>query len=218
MVRPGGFVIFEVPDCARALELRDYTTIWEEHIYYFTPATLRSVLVRSGFDIQHFESVEYPFENSLIAFTGIEPTTTVGPDADLTQLEIVRAEKFGAAFAERRTSVRQRLLKAREELGPIAMFGAGHLSVAFLTLMGIADLVEFVVDDNPHKKDMRMPLGNLPILGSQALYDQNIRVCLLSLNPQNQPKVIAAHSRFTENGGHFASIFPGSHLELETVL
>ncbi len=218
LVRPGGYVIFEVPDCARALQLGDFTTIWEEHVFYFTPHTLRSVLVETGFDIQHFESVEYPFENSLIAITGVEQEAGPPANPGATAAEIARAEKFAADFAVRRRSVRKLLEKARADSGPIAMFGAGHLSVAYLSLMGLSDLIDFVIDDNPNKRDMKMPVGSLPILGSQALYEKNIRLCLLSLNPQNQPKVIANHARFTKGGGKFASIFPGSALELETVL
>lgn len=218
LVRPGGYIIFEVPDCARALELGDYTTVWEEHVFYFTPNTLRSALEWSGFSIDHFESVEYPFENSLIAITRAEDRSPPTAPPDALPTEMRRAQRFAESFAIRQKTVQNRLVKARAELGPIAMFGAGHLSVAFLSLMGIADLIDFVVDDNPNKKDMRMPVGNQPILGSQALYERGIRVCLLSLNPQNQPKVIANHARFTDEGGRFASIFPGSNLELETVL
>jgi len=118
----------------------------------------------------------------------------------------------------RRDQVRGILSRAKEKIGSLAMFGAGHLSVAYLSLMGVADLIDFVVDDNPHKKGMRMPVGNLPILGSQAIYDQKIRLCLLSLNPQNQPKVVATHAKFQASGGRFASIFPGSPLDLEEVL
>lgn len=218
LVRPGGYIIFEVPDCARALELGDYTTVWEEHVFYFTPQTLSSSLGAAGFQIDHFESVEYPFENSLIAITRTTdgPVTAIPPTA--TNVEIARAEQFARSFKRRQESVRGRLEKARSEIGPIAMFGAGHLSVAFLSLMGISDLIDFAVDDNPNKKDLIMPVGNLPILGSQALYERGIRVCLLSLNPQNQPKVIEGHARFSGVGGKFASIFPGSDHELETVL
>ena len=98
------------------------------------------------------------------------------------------------------------------------MFGAGHLSVAFISIMEIADLIDFIIDDNPHKKDMMMPIGDIEILGSDSLYSRKVNLCLLGLNPQNQPKVIANHITFTENGGKFASIFPGTVLDLEKII
>jgi hypothetical protein len=60
-----------------------------------------------------------------------------------------------------------------------------------------------------------MPVGKLQIVGSEVLYSGGIGVCLLGLNPQNQPKVITIHRRFTEQGGTFASIFSGSELDME---
>jgi hypothetical protein len=40
LVKPGGYVVLEVPDCSRALGDLDYTTLWEEHTLYFTPLLL----------------------------------------------------------------------------------------------------------------------------------------------------------------------------------
>ena len=108
--------------------------------------------------------------------------------------------------------------KFKKGIGSIVMFGAGHLSVAFISIMGIADLGDFVIDDNPHKKGMIMPIGNIEILVSDSLYSRKVNLCLLGLNPQNQPKVIANHIPYTENGGKFASIFPGTALDLEKII
>ena len=41
LVNPSGYIVFEVPDCARGFEKFDYTTIWEEHILYFTDSTFK---------------------------------------------------------------------------------------------------------------------------------------------------------------------------------
>ena len=84
--------------------------------------------------------------------------------------------------------------------------------------MKVVDLVDFVIDDNTNKKGMYMPIGNLAIKGSDSLYIENVKVCLLSLNPQNQPKVIANHKKFTDQGGFFASIFPGGDMDLNNIL
>ncbi len=87
------------------------------------------------------------------------------------------------------------------------MFGAGHLAVTFLSVMEISDLIEFVVDDNPNKNGLFMPLDGLPIRASKFLTSEYISLCLLSLNSQNQSMVIASNHRFNESGGVFSSIF-----------
>jgi len=216
LVKPGGYIAWELPDCERALAGGDCTTIWEEHVFYFTSLTFKQLLQASGFKIVHFESVPYLLENSIIAIVQEVPADAVaGISLHAVADEVARARTFAESLARRRVGIRRKLEVMRRERGLIALFGAGHLSVAFLSLMKVRDLICCVIDDNPHKKGMRMPIGGLDIVGSDALYRGDIRVCLLSLNPQNQPKVLANHQRFIQQGGVFASIFPGSPLDLE---
>jgi hypothetical protein len=220
LTNPEGYIIWELPDCERALKAGDCTTIWEEHTFYFTMFTFRQLMEDAGFEMIHYESVPYQFENSLLAIVKAKKNvvipTPVNEEDRLHQINL--AHQFAHAVTARRDSVREKLLYLKKKYGAIALFGAGHLSVAFLSIMGVSDLIDFVIDDNPHKKDMLMPKGGLKILDSEALYSRNIKVCLLSLNPQNQPNVIEKHKKFTENGGVFASIFPGSKLDINTTL
>jgi hypothetical protein len=219
LVSPGGYIAWELPDCERSLEEGDCTTLWEEHLFYFTSFTFRQILLQAGFEIVHFESVPYPLDNSLVAIVreASAERRAIVADAGAVSLEIARARKFAHAVARRKSIVRETLGRIRKKHGPLAMFGAGHLSVAFLSLMQVSDLFSCILDDNPNKKGLQMPVGGLEIVGSDALYSSDIGVCVLGLNPQNQPKVIAKHKPFTAKGGVFASIFPGLELDLEQI-
>jgi hypothetical protein len=217
MVRPGGYVVWELPDCERSLDTGDCTTIWEEHVFYFTAHTFKQLLLSFGFSIEHYESVPYRLENSLVAIvknTSVHMVETP-EDRQATEKEIIRATSFVRTLNRQKIEVRKKLTALKKEKGPIAMFGAGHLSVAFISLMQVADLISFVIDDNPNKKGLQMPVGGLQIVGSEVLYSADICVCLLGLNPQNQPKVMSNHCRFTEQGGIFVSIFSDNELGLE---
>ena len=44
-----GLLIVEVPDSEKFLSACDYSFLWEEHVSYFTDATLLSLLSRHGF-------------------------------------------------------------------------------------------------------------------------------------------------------------------------
>ena len=89
------------------------------------------------------------------------------------------------------------------------MFGAGHLSCFWINVLGVEAELEFVVDDHPAKRGLRMPGSRLPIRGSSALLEENITLCLLSLSPESEAKVLAKNPEFLARGGSFASIFPG---------
>jgi hypothetical protein len=219
LTNPDGYIVWELPDCERAFVSGDFTTIWEEHTFYFTTHTFHKTLTDSDFEVVHFESVPYPFENSIVAIvkSGQKKQETATDEKELIY-QVTLAENFAALIELRRIAVRAKLVYLKEKYGLIALFGAGHLSVAFLSLMNVKDLVDFVIDDNPNKKGMLMPIGNLEIKGSESLYDENVKICLLSLNPQNQPKVIVNHKPFTDQGGIFASIFPGGEMDLFNTL
>jgi hypothetical protein len=208
LVAPSGRVMFDVPDCGRAFDLFDYTTLWEDHTLYFVGQTFLAALTQSGFQVEWFECYLGPYENCLVALAKPAPSQDRAPLAGKDQdTELHRAAKFASEFKTRRQDVRTELEKWRRR-GKIAIFGAGHQSVMFLNLMGISDLIECVVDDHPHKCGRKMPGSRLPIVASSTLYAQDIVLCLSSLGAASEPKVLKKHEEFIQKGGVFASIFP----------
>ena len=80
-----------------------------------------------------------------------------------------RGIAFGRSFSEYREKVRRFLGEHRRSHGRIALFGAGHLACTFVGVFDVGQWIEFVIDDNPHKRGLYMPGSHLPIVGSSAL-------------------------------------------------
>lgn len=210
LVGIGGYVVVEMPDCTRSLDLCDYSMFWEEHLYYFTPLTLRELLEGQGFEVCSVEVIELPQENAMVAIgrvVGLPRGVTPSPEAEA---EAARARRYAAEFPGRKAATTRALAQARQTHGPLAMFGAGHLAAGFLNLLEVVAHFAFVVDDHPKKQGLFMPGSRLPILGSATLIERDIRLCLLSVNPESETKVRQNNARFVERGGAFASIFPAS--------
>jgi hypothetical protein len=211
--KPDGYVLFEVPDCTQCFDRLDYSMPWEEHVAYFTPGTYESALAALGFEV--LEVVDYPYshENSLVAFC--RPAKAVAAKASLstpvpaTNREIVRAKHYAGEFPQVRRKYRDYLGRVKAAGGRVALLGAGHLAATFVNLLGLADLVDSVIDDNPKKQGSFMPGSKLPIVGSAALVERGIKLCLLSVNPEVEPKVKAKNRAFEEQGGEWLSIFDG---------
>ncbi len=210
LVQPGGYVVFEVPDTVRALDRLDYTTVWEEHVLYFTPATLRGCLELGGFEVVSLESYPYTLENSLVAIARSvrRPVTPAVVPADLS-----RADRFVREFP----LVRERIRNQLHDRGRVAMLGAGHLTGAFVNLYGLAERIEFVADDNPNKQGLFMPGSRLPILPSTELVARDIDLCLMTVRPEIEDAVAAKNAAFTTRGGLLASVFPDSPYALDRV-
>ncbi len=218
LVKPGGYVLFEVPDFSPALETMDYCTAWEEHASYFTPDTFRWTLDRFGFDVKAFFSYPYQHENSLCAIAQVRPgrpsPKLPGP---FVPAELEKGRRFAAAFPERSTRIGQYLVDFKKNEGPIAMFGAGHLACKFINVFHLKSCFEFVVDDHPEKKGKYMAGSKLPIVGSESLTQRRIKLCLLSLSRESEQKVVTKYEDYLRQGGRFASIFPSSPRHLEVL-
>ena len=215
LVKPEGYIVIEVPGCNQALNQLDYTTIWEEHTAYFTEQTFKHLIAANHFFIKHFEEVPYPLESSLIAI--IRPqeikgkVKTISIDKKILVDEIKRAEGFAKGFSKRKEEWRKYLSKTNR----IALFGAGHLACGFINFFNLKEFVDLVIDDDPNKKGWFMPGSALPILGSEALIGKKIELCLLSLNPRNEEKVVMKNQEFINQDGVFLSIFPSSKYALK---
>ncbi len=218
LVKPNGYIVFEVPDCTQALEICDYTTIWEEHTIYFTPATFRNCFSYNQLFLKWYRNYPYPFENCLVAI--VQPNKNIQPEVlrgEVLQSEIMRARNFAKNLEFYKEKLQKFFKEYKEQKGKIALFGAGHLACTFMNILDLKDYIEFFVDDHPQKKGLFMPGSKLEIKGSQALCEENIKLCLLSLNPLSEKKVIDNNQSFVTRGGEFASIFGGSSYALEVL-
>ena len=210
VIREDGYVMFEVPDCTRAFEAFDYTTLWEEHSVYFTPWSFLQALSAAGFEPLIFENYPHSFENCMVAVCRKTSLAKTSPPSRPPESELSRALHFASEFPRVTANLHRHLEGLKSQGKRMALFGAGHLAVAFLSLHGLADYFECVIDDNPYKEGMLLPGSRLPIKCSKALIDDQIHTCLLSLNPESEEKVIQKNASFTKSGGHFLSIFPSS--------
>jgi SAM-dependent methyltransferase len=211
LVKPGGWLVFEVPDASAMLALRDYSPLWEEHVTYFTPATLPGALAHHGLQPVETVTYPYPFENAVVvvARRGPAPDVDAAPGATpsgaapaalayFRGFETARRRQWEALAAERAAGRR------------IALLGAGHLACTWLNLLGAGSALDCVIDDDPRRAGLRMPGSGLPIVGSAALQERGIDLCLLGVNPLVEDRVVERHQPFVARGGIFRSIFPVS--------
>jgi hypothetical protein len=206
LVKPRGYVVFEVPDCTRGLEMCDYSMPWEEHVAYFTPATLSRTLESNGFQLVALLEYPYSHENSIVAICEMTSESPVRhAQNDDVRTEVVRADRYSREFPRRQAAYRHAL---GHEKGRIALFGAGHLSATFVNVLGLSDLFDCVIDDNPCKQGLFMPGSRLPIVSSAALGERQISRCLLTVRPEIEESVRERHRTFTLEGGEMLSIFP----------
>jgi hypothetical protein len=218
LLLPGGYLVLEVPDFAGSLLAGNYSALWEEHVVYFTPVTLPLVLEHLGLDVRHVRSYPCALEDSLVAVVtpgpqGAEPQVPDGAAQHVARdRELALGRRFAAALPHVRQHWREHL--ARELVGgrQVALLGAGHSGIQFLNLLDLADVVQLVVDDDPEKQGVYLPGSRRQVCKFAAVLCHPVRLCLLSVSPEGEDRVLLRHHEFADCGGRFASIFPSSRL------
>jgi hypothetical protein len=202
----GGLLLVEVPGCREALERGIPELLWEEHASYFTEPTLRRLLEKSGAEVLHFSEHHYPFESSLVAMVRAAAEKPVRLSGD----DFILAERFGQQVKEK-VEATARGLRHRQEGGKrTVIFGAGHLSCAFLSLSQSAECVECVLDDTPQKQGLFLAGTRVPVVGTAALPVGEPGLCLMAVHPSSETKVHDRLAPLRAAGWETASIFPDS--------
>lgn len=208
LVRPGGYLVFEVPDCLKFMGACDYTFIWEEHISYFCKSTLLNLLRVSMLSNYKTLIYPFPFEDSLVAIAqNIETADLESQDTGL-EAEALRGigQIFSQRFIEQTERTRAMFTRWKANQKKVAIFGAGHMATRFINFNQIADCLACVIDDHKEKQGYLMPSSRLAIIGSDALATEGIDICLLALSPESAQKVIDRHQATSMKGLEFFSI------------
>jgi hypothetical protein len=215
LCRPGTFVLIEIPYFDFCLDALDYSGIWEQHVNYFTRATLNHFLERTGIELFHHQTFAFSgtAQVAIGRFTG---KTKPAPLTTETRADIrTRALNYRDLYPKFKTALHRELAHYRENVGPLALYGAGSRSCSFVNFLDVGRFFDFVADDQPEKQNLFLPGSRLPVLPGTALDESNVTRCLLGVNAEVEDKVIARRTRFTARGGEFRSIHPPSPRLLE---
>ena len=208
---PAAHFVFEVPDSEDTFRKLDVSTLWEEHVSYFTEFTLRRAFVPHGLNL--LEVVRYPYalEDCLVAFVmSSAPASLSAADPDSLDAEVALGTGFRNGLEDLTRRCHRELKKVRERGETVALLGAGHRAATFLNLLSLGDMLSCVIDDDPRKTGLYMPGNQLPILSSAHLMATHPSLCLLAASPDSEPAVLKRNEAYLAAGGRMASIYPRS--------
>jgi len=209
VLKPGGYIVFEVPDCAKEIDNNDYTMPWEEHILYFVPETLKVFFDYTFYDLVQFRQYSYKTEDVQIAIVqktesfkkkNLDPVLV-----DILPESFKKFEDYAEGFFLYQKIIHSYLKEYSSSEGKVVIFGAGHRSVMYVKAMQIEEFIEFIIDDTEHKQNLYLAGTSLQIKSSEFLEKEEISLCILCLSIQHEDGIIIKHHKFISEGGIFAS-------------
>ena len=214
LVADDGVITIENPYVRDLIDHREFDTIYHEHHCYFSCTAIDRLVRRHGL-----------FLNDVEYFPGLHGGTLrwhIGPREMVSATVRGYLEKEAASgltsfdyytdFAGQVERIRVELLALlrglRSEGKTIAAYGAAAKGSTLINFVGIGtDLIDFVVDRNPHKHGLLMPGVHIPIRPVEALLqEQPDYVLLLAWNFKDE--IMQQQFEYADRGGKFIVPIP----------
>jgi SAM-dependent methyltransferase len=187
-----GKLFLDMPDFERGMATGDCSTAWEEHVSYFSAPVLMAMLERHGFEPLRHEW--YDFSSGALAVlaqrsSGNGSHKSGGESSRVSEV-IALARNYDRRLEDYTRTLRMRLGAARAKDAEVVLYGVGVRGCCSVNGLGIADLIDYAVDDQPERQTMFVPGARLPIHSASVLAEgKRPLVVLLAVNNENEAKV-----------------------------
>ncbi|MEP7279234.1 MAG: class I SAM-dependent methyltransferase [Bacteroidota bacterium] len=217
ILKPSGVITMEFPHLLQLVENNQFDTIYHEHFSYLSFTTVSQIFASQGLEL--FDVDEIPTHGgSLRIYAKHKNDKNKAVSVNVQQL-LDKETAIGMGdpayydnFQQKAASIKYDLMEflvTQKRAGKkVVAYGAAAKGNTLLNYCGIKnDLIDFVVDANPHKQNKFMPASHIPVVKEQRLMDS--RPDFVLLLPWNLKSEITAQlSYIKEWGGQFVVPIP----------
>jgi SAM-dependent methyltransferase len=179
ILKKDGVITFEFPHLMQLVEQNQFDTIYHEHFSYLSFTTVQKIFQSLGLDL--FDVEELPTHGGSLRIFGKHADDKTKPISK-NVIVMVKKEKdkgmrtraYYAHLQERALAVKLEMLefltKQKHANKKVAAWGAAAKGNTLLNYCGIkSDLIEYVVDDSPHKQNKLLPGSHIPVVNEAYL-------------------------------------------------
>ena len=154
---PDVLIFIEVPSIVRILKINAFWDIFYEHCSYFSPGSLSRLFRWNNFEVLD-NYLEY---DEQYLFVEAKPSETISeiPHPSEETVEELKSyvDKLVITINETLGLWKERLLKMKSENKKVVIWGGCSKSVGFLTHFNDLNVINHVVDINPHMQGNFIP-------------------------------------------------------------
>jgi hypothetical protein len=174
-----GVITMEFPHLMQLVDNNQFDTIYHEHFSYLSFYTVKKIFESKGLEMFDVEEIpthggslriyaKHKEDNSKSVSVNVEKLITKEIDKGINDL------KYYRGFQERAEKIKldlwSFLIDQKRNGKKVAAYGAAAKGNTLLNYCGIKnDLIDFVVDANPHKQDKFLPASHIPVVNEEML-------------------------------------------------
>lgn len=217
MLNDYGIITMEFPHLIQLIDNNQFDTIYHEHFSYLSFFTVKQIF--ESVDLEMFDVEEIATHGGslrIYAKHKDDESKMISPNVSkLINKEIskgINGLDYYAGFQEKALELKLELLDflIQQKLcaKKVAAYGAAAKGNTLLNFCGIkSDLIDFVVDANPHKQNKFLPGSHIPVVNENYL--KEIKPDFVIIFPWNLTEEISHQlSYIKEWGGQFVVPIP----------
>lgn len=217
ILKEEGVITMEFPHLMQLVDNNQFDTIYHEHFSYLSFHTVREIFMANGmelFDVdeipthggslriyaKHQHGMSHPISKRVAELLKKEQ------DKGLTSKHYY--EGFQAKALKVKTDVLDFLIQQKRAGKKVAAYGAAAKGNTLLNYCGVKnDLIEFVVDANPHKQNKFLPASHIPVIGEEFITE--LKPDYIFILPWNLKDEITSQLSYIKDwGGKFVVPIP----------
>jgi hypothetical protein len=180
LLAPDGVFVLESGYWADIVDNMLFDTVYHEHLSYFAVLPLLRFVENTELMLVH--AIHTPSKGGCLRYVFAKRAAGRKPSPELLAYEASEhARGLDTAAANKayadiidglRTEIRTLLADIRAQGKTIACYGASNTTTTLFYHFGLADFMDYMVDDNPIKQGLYSPGLHLPVHPSAALYEK----------------------------------------------
>jgi hypothetical protein len=217
ILKKGGVITMEFPHLMKLVDNNQFDTIYHEHFSYLSFGTVKQIFESQQLEL--FDVEELPTHGgSLRIFAKHQSDAAHSVTANVTRLLQTEKQKgldtlsyyksFSSRAADIKLDMISFLIDQKRANKKVAAYGAAAKGNTLLNYCGIKnDLISYVVDANPNKRQKYLPGSHVPVVNEEMLRQHKPDFVIIF--PWNlQEEITAQLSYIREWGGKFVVPIP----------
>lgn len=162
-LKKDGYGLIEVPNGDFIFEHHMFSEFMLDHLLYFSKESLCQMLELSGFKVISCEVIWQDYIISAV----VRPRKGISAGA------------FEKDQKKKISEVRQYINKMQKQGKKVAVWGAGHQALAFLSLANLQDCLECVIDSAEFKQNKYTPATHIPVVAPSQIKALGIEAIII---------------------------------------
>ena len=218
LLNDSGIITMEFPHLLQLVNKNQFDTIYHEHFSYLSFYTVKQIFESAGLEMFDVEEItthggsirifaKHPENKNIEISKNVTSLLTKEIEQGLTDINYYKG--FQQKAFKVKIDLIEFLIQQKLNSKMVAAYGAAAKGNTLLNYCGIKnDLIDFVVDANPHKQNKFLPASHIPVVNENYL--KEIKPDYIIIFPWNLKDEITEQLKYIKDwGGKFVIPIPG---------